>query len=205
MRTSPNGKSSSSKKPTKSRRTGVAGSRAENPPSTNVSSPLRASKIRATPRGKAATLNHQYSDDNFVVEDNELDEAFEIPRVIRRSHQRSERGIQDEADESDDDFGQIRRAGRPQRSRKRDIGPPITIDEKVANLNPIHRGVLEGFLLEAKKESEKVGVSRSIIFSLSHTLGQIKMFKSVRAEPFSTTMLREMAINFPRGNRSRRP
>lgn len=28
---------------------------------------------------------------------------------------------------------------------------------------------------------------------------QIVMFKSLRAQPFTTTVLREMAINFPKG------
>lgn len=161
MRISPNGKSASLKKPTKSRRTGVAGSRSENPPSTNVSSPLRASKSRAAPRAKAATLNHGYSDDNFVVDDDEPDEAFETPHATKRSKPRHERHIQIERDSSEDDFEPIRGAGRPQRSRKRDIGPPITIDEKVASLNPVHRDILEHFLVEAKKESEKVSVTAS--------------------------------------------
>lgn len=162
MRISPNGKSAGLKKPAKSRRSGVAGSRSENPPSTNVSSPLRASKSRAGPRAKAATLNHGYSDDNFVVDDDEPEEAFETPRTIKRSEARNERPIRIERESSEDDFEPIRRGpGRPQHSRKREIGPPITIDEKVASLNPVHRDILEHFLLEAKKESERVSITAS--------------------------------------------
>lgn len=154
MRVSPSGKSACLKKPSKSRRTGVAGSRAENPPSTNVSSPLQAaSRSRAAPRTKAATLRHGYEDDGFAVDDKESDDAFETPRVAKRFQQRIEAT---EMDDSDDDFGAVRVAGQPQRSKKRDIGPPITIDQKIESLNPIHRQVLEGFLIEAKKESESV-------------------------------------------------
>ena len=169
MPISPNGKSAGLKKPTKSRRTGVTGSRAENPPSTNVSSPLRAARNRAPPPAKAATLSHGYLDDNFIVNDEESDEAPAALHVLRRSHQRSEGHIQIEEDTSEDDFEPIREAGRPQRSRMRDIGPPITMDEKVASLNPIHQDVLEGFLLEAKKESEKVCATTSICFFYSNT------------------------------------
>ncbi|KAL8736662.1 MAG: hypothetical protein Q9166_000028, partial [cf. Caloplaca sp. 2 TL-2023] len=185
MRVSPNGKPVSLKKPAKSRQTGAAGSRTEYPPSTNVSSPPQAaSRSRAAPRAQAATLRHGYVeefDDNFVVDDDDSEEAFETPRVNQKSQHRSERHIQYGGDDSEDDVGAVREAGRPQHRKKRDIGPTITMDRKVASLNPVHQNVLEGFLIEAKKESEK-----------------IKMFRGIRAEPFSTTILREMAINFPR-------
>lgn len=199
MRVSPNGKSASLKKPTKTRRTGVAGSRAENPPSTNVSSPLRASKNRAVPRAKAATLKQGYTDNGFVVDDDESDQAFETRHENQRLHQRSVRRIQIEEDDSEDDFGPIREAGRPQRSRRRDIGPPITMDEKVASLNPAHRDVLEGFLLEAKKESENVCATALLgSFFSNVVLDQDVQQHSCRAFLYYCTS--RMAINFPRGN-----
>ncbi|KAL8626159.1 hypothetical protein Q9189_008158 [Teloschistes chrysophthalmus] len=82
---------------------------------------------------------------------------------------------------SDDDYEPVHQAGLPQRSNKRNIGPPITSDEKLEALNPIHRTVVDEFMLEAGKESER-----------------IMMNKSLRAQPFTTTVLREMAINFPK-------
>ena len=94
-----------------------------------------------------------------------------------------------ESDEDVDDedasyFGPIRNHGAPERREKRELGPPITIDEKLARLNPIHRHVLEDFVDIAKKQSRT-----------------IMLEKGLRQQPFSDTMLREMAINFPQTTR----
>lgn len=161
MRVSPNGKSTGLKKPSKylNKGTGVYGSRADNPPSTNVSSPIQAaSRRRALPRSMAAFSNDEYVEDDFVVDDDSED-AFEKPAPIKRLQRRNERhAAHESSDDSDENFGRVREAGRPQRPRKRNIGPPITTDEKLENLNPIHREVVEGFMLEAKKESDKVSI-----------------------------------------------
>ena len=75
------------------------------------------------------------SDDDFVVQDDE----------------------EETADESDNGFEPIREVGKSHPVTKRQLGPPITIDEKMDSLNPIHRDVVEEFFTHAKEESKKVG------------------------------------------------
>lgn len=151
-------KSTESKKPSKDGDTGVTRSRPNYPPSTNISSPVQAaSRSRTVPRLKAKASRYEYVEDDFVDDDSE--EAFEEPRYTRTPQRKTARYFTDSHKDSDDEFESVREAGRPRRSKKRDIGPPITIDEKLASLNPIHRGVVENFLFEAQKESDKVGAS----------------------------------------------
>lgn len=98
--------------------------------------------------------------------DDDAEEAFDEPPSVRRLQRRKERHVTHESlDDSDENFPPVREAGRPQRSRKRDIGPPITIDEKIERLNPIHRDIVEGFLLDAKKESDRVSAASDILRS----------------------------------------
>ena len=174
--------------------TGAFGS--DYPPPTNVSSPVQAvSRSRVAPRSKVAASHHGYiEDDDFVVDD-------EGQEALAELHTRHGRHSRDASDESDDGFEPVREAGQVRRSTRRDIGPPITIDEKLERLNPIHRFVVDDFLLEAQKESDKASVfsdaAKPSHCPSDHT--QIVMFKQLRAQPFSTTILREMAINFPKG------
>lgn len=170
MRISPNGKSTGSKVPRKfsNKGTGVYGSHADYPPSTNVSSPVQAaSRRRAVPGSKATTSNNDYVEDDFVVEDEDSEDAFEEQIRTTRLQRGKNRCIAHEtSDESDENFGPVREAGRPQRPKKRDLGPPITTDDKLESLNSIHREVVEGFMLEAKKESEKVGILKRLSSSI---------------------------------------
>lgn len=184
MRISPNGKTTGSRAPPKlsNKGTEAYGSRVDYPPSTNVSSPVQAaSRRRAVPPSKVATLKHGYVKDDFVVEEDDSEDAFEelIPTARQRGNNR--RVAHESSDESDENFGPVREAGKPQRCKKRNLGPPITTDEKLESLNPIHRHVVEGFVAEAQKRSEK-----------------ILFMKNLKSHPFSTTILREMAINFPK-------
>ena len=89
---------------------------------------------------------------------------------------------EEEEEESDDGFDPIRVAGKPRRPAKPPLGPPITIDEKMERLNEIHRAVVEDFVAHANREGE-----------------QIRNDRGLRAQPFTDTIYREMAINFPRG------
>jgi bloom syndrome protein len=77
-------------------------------------------------------------------------------------------------------FEPVRGRGVPARDIARQLGPPITDDEKLARLNPTHRHVLDYFMGNAKKES-----------------GAIMLRRGLRSQPFSNSILREMAINFP--------
>lgn len=77
------------------------------------------------------------------------------------------------------DFEDVRVYGVPKLSKKPELGPPITIDEKIGTLDPHHRNVMDVFLDEAKE------LSRHIV-----------MDKSLKQQPFSNTVLREMVINW---------
>ena len=63
--------------------------------------------------------------------------------------------LETEDDSSDDAFGDIREAGKPHRSKKRQLGPPITTDEKLETLNQTHRSVVDHFMWEANELSKK--------------------------------------------------
>lgn len=86
----------------------------------------------------------------------------------------------EETDDEDDAFEPVREAGKPAKYRKRELGPPITIDEKLDSLDENHRMVVEDFVHHAKSEMEKIVVA-----------------KRLSCHPFTNSVLREMAINFP--------
>lgn len=123
-----------------------------------------------------------YARDNFVISD---DEAYQ-----------SEGNDQ----EGDDDFETIREAGKPQRTTRRQLGPPITTDEKLERLNPTHRMVVEDFMVRARKVSNNVSlIGEMRLLERYMLILQILIAKDLRAVPFTDTILREMAINFPKG------
>lgn len=121
----------------------MAASRQEHPLSTNVSSPIQASTRRRnaeyTKRNpKIDSHSKGYTCDDFVISDGDFD-------------------LHDEPSESSDDaFEAVRDARKPGISKKRQIGPPITVDEKLERLNSTHRLIVDDFLVRAKEESEKV-------------------------------------------------
>ena len=147
IRLSPTGKtkapSKAPKKVSNKRETGVAASHPDHPTSTNVSSPIQAaSRRRVKQKGSAQTElalhRNGYFGDNLVVDDNE-DGLFN-----------------ETEDGSEDGFGPIREKGQSRNVPKRPLGPPITIDDKLERLNPIHAMVVEDFLQNAKELSQKV-------------------------------------------------
>lgn len=161
MRISPNGKSTDSRAPPKLPKKGTEayGSRADYPPSTNVSSPVQAaSRRKANPRSKVATLKNGSVKDDFVVEEDDPEDAFEdlIPTV--RQCRNVRRVAHETSDESDENFGPVREAGQAPRLRKRNLGPPITTDDKLERLNSMHRVVVDNFMREAKQKSDKVSI-----------------------------------------------
>ena len=151
IRLSPTGKTKDPnkipKKASKKRETGVAASRLDLPTSTNVSSPIPAASRRRVKQKSNAQPGLEldrnvYCGDDFVAGDDE-DGSFNQTE-----------------DESDDGFGPIRTIGQHRSASKRPLGPPITIDEKLKRLNPIHGMVVENFLQDAKGLSQKVSSPR---------------------------------------------
>ena len=141
VRLSPNGKGKASKMSAQRKITGVAASRKDFPLSTNVSSPVQAlstrRKVIARELDQDISLHgNGYAKDDFVVSDND--------------------GPGAESTDEDDAFEPVRVAGNPQKSRKRQLGPPITTDEKMARLNGTHRIIVEEFMIHAKKRNDEV-------------------------------------------------
>ena len=168
------------------RDTGVAASHADYPASTNVSSPiLAASRRRVKQHNKRPAINEyeyrQYlpsKDENgLITSDNDADIVDHIPDDLAEFQSMSE----------EDEFLEA--------TWKR-LGPPITVDEKIARLNDIHQMVVEDFLENAKRQSQKVS-SRPQRQFMEIDYCQLMIDKKMRGHPFTDTVLREMAINFP--------
>lgn len=146
VRISPNGKAKMSKPAFKPKTTGVRATRRDYPQSTNVSSPVQAASRRRQvlhdwedPKAERALHRNGYARDNFVISD---DEAY---------------NSEENDEEEEEGFEPIREAGKPQRTT-RQLGPPITTDEKLERLNPTHRMVVEDFVIHAKNLSENVSL-----------------------------------------------
>ena len=132
------GKSKAINKPIKKRGTGVAAAYPDYPASTNVSSPIQAASRHRARQGYKETIgcnlrDNQFTEDDFVVNDDDPAES---------------------EDESDD-FEPVRKKGASRSSKKRRLGPPITVDEKMESLNEIHQIIVENFLDRAKRQSQK--------------------------------------------------
>jgi bloom syndrome protein len=88
-----------------------------------------------------------------------------------------EYGVTD--DESSDAFEPVRIAGQPRAEKTKSLGPPITSDDLMATLDDVHRTLVESFVTSARKVAKDISLD-----------------KSLRAVPFSDTVLRQMAIRF---------
>ncbi|KAJ5595045.1 Bloom syndrome protein [Penicillium hispanicum] len=97
-----------------------------------------------------------------------------------RTQKRAPRVDSSDEDESDG-FEEIRVAGRPRRDHTRELGPPITSDQKMDGLDHLHRAVVEDFEVTAKRYLQDIVVE-----------------KGLRAQPFPDHILRDMAITFPK-------
>ena len=160
----------------------------------NGQRPLKM-QIRTSPSGKAkakapdkAVLKKSGTGVQAAREDYPASTNVSSP-VEAMSKRRSVRRpptVFEDSDEEDEDissFAPVREYGVPKQSSKRQLGPPITIDKKLERLNPTHRHIVEDFVDNAKKQCRNIMVQMSL-----------------KQQPFSDTVLREMAINFPQNN-----
>jgi bloom syndrome protein len=148
-------------------------------------SPNGKSKAKPTKtrRKKAGGTGVKASVDDYPASTN-----VSSPLQPRSRTPRVQRLIESEDDDDDDDddedhithFESVRQAGVPRKCKKRDSGPPITIDEKLGSLDDVHRHIVDDFL-------EK---SRAVV-------SKVMMDKDLRIRPISDTTLREIAIDFP--------
>ncbi|OAX79547.1 hypothetical protein ACJ72_06134 [Emergomyces africanus] len=139
--------------------------------------------IRVSPNGKAAQKpslpHHKVAEPEFST-----NVSSPIQESLRRRNLgRGDIG-QDSLEKDDDEsdgFEPIRDAGLHGRSYDNDLGPPITDDGKLSQLDPLQTIMIDEFMFYAKK-----------------TCDEIMMKKSLRNQPFPNAILREMAINLPR-------
>ena len=123
------------KGPSNRQNTGVSATASDYLQSTNVSSPVQAVTRRRLQKAQRSDESHvhrnAYSKDGFIVSDGD--------------------------DESDEDaFEPVRVKGKSSAKPKKELGPPITIDEEIARLNQTHKMVLEDFVIHAKRECSSV-------------------------------------------------
>ena len=176
------GKKPAQKTKSRKKRKSEASASTEYPASTNVSSPIQAaSKGRALQAKRAKkvstsanSLLNGYSQDSFVV----ADDHPECNVDNRAGAQYSRGGIFDN-DDDDDAFEPVRQVNKPLRKSRKQVGPPITVDQRMQELDETHQSVIEAFMTRAKKKS-----------------GDILMRKGLREQPFTDTILREMVIRF---------
>lgn len=153
----------------------TSAARQELPLSTNVSSPAQNTS-------KRSIRQYQFCEDD---DDNDWREAINTnSKSANGKYVQDGFCVPDELEEDGDDdsaFETMTEASRPaaRRQRKPSFGPRIETDLQLDQLNPIRRGVVEDFVNRAKQICQKLVVA-----------------KSLRAAPFSDTILREMGIRF---------
>lgn len=142
----------------------------------------KARSVEKSSKRKAGTGVSAAQDDHYPASTNVSSpvQAMSRRRLVRKAELQK---LVEDSSEGEDQlsfFEPVRDRGVSSKDKKRQLGPPITDDEKLARLNPTHRHVLDDFMGNAKKESDT-----------------IVMMKGLRSQPFSDSILREMAINFP--------
>jgi len=151
------------------RKKDTAPARQEYPLSTNISSPVQAASKRRLSR---RADHDDDGEEQGLHQNGYYRDSFVVSDQLRE---------EDFDDDEHDAFEPVREADRPRKRQGKSIGEPITVDEKLESLNQTHRMVVEDFLVRAKKECQK-----------------ILMRRGLRAAPFTDTILREMAIIFPK-------
>jgi bloom syndrome protein len=107
--------------------TGVAAATDDYPQSTNVPSPVQSARRRQPRQPKQVAKKRPLSDDD---DDDDYDES--------------------------DGFEPIRIAGSSNRSKQKPVGPPITSDNRLNELDPAHQVIVEDFSIRAKEECDSV-------------------------------------------------
>ncbi|OKL55755.1 hypothetical protein UA08_09010 [Talaromyces atroroseus] len=122
-------------------------------------------------------------------------QSTNVPSPVQSSRRKAapkaktKRGVAHGLDDEDDSdgFGPVRIAGKSNRRKKAEVGPPIIQDNRLADLDDMQQIVVEDFVTNAKELCQK-----------------IMMEKHLRSQPFSDAILREMAIGLPEDTRKMR-
>ncbi|KAF2835866.1 ATP-dependent DNA helicase, partial [Patellaria atrata CBS 101060] len=149
------------KKTKKKSGTGVAAAKESYPISTNVSSPVQAASRRRKARNSEEVYEGMHSNgygmDSFVVGND----------------------INDDDDDESDGFEPVRERQTRRKATQTHLGPPITINEEMEQVEPIHKDFVENFVIEAEKKCK-----------------DILHKKNLREVPFTNTILRRMIIHW---------
>ncbi len=133
------------------------------PQSTNISSPIQ-------PASRKRKAKNPYVEDEVEAEcESDIDGGdYERDGFVT-------------SDDSDEDFEPVREGGRHLTTRRprTQLGPPITSDGRMVNVNFIHQGVISQFVVDAKRLDEKIRNERGL-----------------RKALFTERNLQEMAINW---------
>ncbi|OLN88756.1 ATP-dependent helicase SGS1 [Colletotrichum chlorophyti] len=145
------------------------------PPSTNVSSPAQARRIQdKRKKGKSlATINDSNEDEMLRQEVEEQNLSMHASGYAKDGFVMS-----DDDDDFDDGFEPLPKS-RKQIVAHRDLGPQITADTRLGELDELHQDVVHNFVQEAKQLEES-----------------LRNAQSLRKPLFSEKSFREMAIRW---------
>jgi bloom syndrome protein len=92
-------------------------------------------------------------------------QSTNVPSPVRRKaapkaapKPKSKRGVPQAIDEDSDGFEPIREAGKSNRRKKADVGPPIVQDDRLAELDDNQQMVVEDFVTNAKELCQQVSL-----------------------------------------------
>lgn len=115
-------------------------------------SPKGKSKAAVRPTQKSKSGTQAYPQSTMVS--SPIQSAHDRRQV--RSQQRTKRVDNSSTDDESDGFEPLRVAGRPRNESGREVGPPITVDQKMEQLDHLHRAVAEDFEVTAKRYLQEV-------------------------------------------------
>ncbi|KAK5798154.1 hypothetical protein VI817_004445 [Penicillium citrinum] len=133
----------------------------------------KARPSKATQKGKSGNQPHPQS--------TMVSSPIQSANDRRQARTQKQRVPVVDSDDESDGFEPIRVAGRAGKKGIHEMGPPITSDQRLDQLDHLHRAVVEDFEVTAKRYLQEVVVE-----------------KGLRCQPFSDQTLREMAISFPK-------
>lgn len=149
--------------------------------------PLKKKKKKAAPSGTELAANVNFTSTNVSSpiqaksRRQKATNAYMDEDSGRVSGDDSFMGDDDDDESEPDGFARIREVGTSTRGRRQQLGPPIASDRRLdeANVNDVHRVVIENFVEAAKKLDER-----------------LRNEKGRRRHIFTESQLREMAINW---------
>jgi bloom syndrome protein len=129
-------------------------------------SPKGKSKAAARPAQTSKSGTQAYPQSTMVS--SPIQSAHD--RRQARSQQRNRRVDNSSTDDESDGFEPLRVAGRPRNENGHEVGPPITIDQKMERLDHLHRAVVEDFEVTAKRYLQEVRAQRVLLVVSSYSL-----------------------------------